>query len=88
MHIGPKTLPEALMSNKDMVHTHTVIHFRWPGRLLLLLTGRVEVITRVYTENEVGWTFTRETEIEQRPHWWRRFQNWRHRGPGGEVCLE
>lgn len=85
---GPKTLAEALISNKDMVHTFTVIRFRWTGRLLVLLTGQIEVITRVYTENEVGWAFTRDTEVEPRPRWWRRFQDWRHRGPGGEVCLD
>jgi len=84
----PRTLEEAFLINCDVVSTCTTLRFTWAGRLLVLLTGRAELVQRVYTEHEVGWTFTRPLEVELRPRWWRRWQDWRHRGPGGEVCLD
>lgn len=85
--MDPRTLAEARGASQDTVSTMTHVQFRFTGRLLVLLTGRAEILTRVYTEREVGWSFTAPAEVELRPRWWRRFENWRRRGPGGEVSL-
>ena len=83
----PQTLAEAMTRHADIVTTISGVRFAWTGRLLVLFTGRAEILTKVYTEREVGWAFTPPIDVELRPRWWRRFVNWRRRGPGGEVCL-
>lgn len=46
-------------ATKDCVTVHSVTKFSWADRLRVLISGRVETVSRTVTQHEVGHTFTK-----------------------------